>query len=66
MQGTNLISPKDIGTYEITIAKCGALRLIWFANPYRGNKYEVRAGDETKVETNYLWHAIEIYNVLVQ
>ena len=66
MNGINLISPKDIGTYEITLAKCGALRLIWFANPYGGNKYEVCAGDEKKIETNYLWAAMDVYNALVQ
>jgi len=66
MQGTNLISPKDIGTYEITLAKCGALRLIWFANPRGGNKYEVYAGDEKIVETVFLRQAIGIYNELVQ
>lgn len=66
MTEANKINIKDVGTYEITIAKCGALRLIWLANPYKGNKYEVHAGDEKILQTNYLWMAVDVYNDLVQ
>jgi len=66
MTEANKIKYENVGTYEIIIAKCGALRLIWFANPRGGNKYEVYAGDEKIVETVFLRQAIGIYNELVQ
>lgn len=62
----NKLDIRKIGTYEIEIAKCGWLRLVWFADPKRGNRYEIQSNGEKIFETNYLWLVIAKYNELVQ
>lgn len=61
----NKIDIKQIGTYEIEIAKCGWLRLAWFADPIGGNQFEITSNGEKVFETKNLLIAIEKYNMLV-
>lgn len=62
----NKVDIKAIKQYEITIAKCGLLHLVWIADPISNcSKYKLFSGDEKIFETNYLWLAIEEYNKLV-
>ncbi len=64
MTTANKIDISQIRSYEITIAKCGALELKWIASPYDESTYEVYAGnsDIPVVKTNSLYKAIEEYN----
>ena len=61
----NKIHLKDIGYYEVEIAKCGLLRLVWITSPLYGNKFEIRSNGEKIHETNYIWESIKKYNELV-
>lgn len=62
------IDVKQIAVYEIEIAQCGWLRLVWFADPrpYAGNRYEIQSNGEKIFETNYLWEAVEKYNEIIE
>ena len=60
----NKIDINRIGTYEIEIAKCGWLRLVWLANPTCENWYEVQSNGEKVFKTMNLKIAIEKYNEL--
>lgn len=64
MTTANKIDISQIKSYEITIAKCGALVLKWIASPDGASIYEVYAGnsDIPVVKTNSLYKAIEEYN----
>ena len=67
MTEANKINHDDLlKHYEITLAKCGWLVLVWLAYP--GNncgKYELRSNGEKIFETNYLFEAVTKYNELV-
>lgn len=64
MTTANKIDISQIKSYEITIAKCGALVLKWIASPYDVSTYEIYAGnsDVPIVKTDSLYKAIEEYN----
>ena len=62
----NKINIREIGNYEITIAKCGLLSLVWITSPKGFNRYEVRSNGGLLLATNYFWEAIMHYNDLVQ
>ena len=61
----NKVEVADIGAYEITIARCGLVELIWIASPFGYSKYEIRSKKETIYETMFLTHAIEKYNKII-
>lgn len=64
MTKENKIDLSQIKSYEITLAKCGALVLKWIASPYDTSTYEIYAGnsDFPVVKTDSLYKAIEEYN----
>ena len=62
----NKIDIKQIGVYEIEIAKCGWLRLVWFAHPENGSWYEIQSNGQKVFETNLLRDAAKRYNDLIQ
>lgn len=67
MSAGNKIEMQDIlKTYEITLAKCGWLELIWIASPFGNGKYEIRSNNETIYETMFLSLAMQRYNDIVQ
>lgn len=60
------ISKKELPIYEIQIARCGMIRLIWHADPKGiNNRYEIRSGDEVLSSTPFLEIALKEYNQLV-
>ena len=64
MTAANKIDISQMKSYEITIAKCGALVLKWITSPIDHGKYVLYAGNsETPIyETRSLNEAIEEYN----
>lgn len=64
MTTANKIDISQIRSYEITIAKCGALVLKWITSPIDHGKYELYAGNSAQpiYETRSLNEAIEEYN----
>ena len=64
MTAANKIDISQIKSYEITIAKCGALVLKWITSPVDHGKYELYAGNSAQpiYETRSLNEAIEEYN----
>lgn len=64
MTAANKIDISQMKSYEITIAKCGALVLKWITSPIDHGKYELYAGNsETPIyETRSLNAAIDEYN----
>ena len=67
MNKGNKIDINKIGSYEITLAKCGYLQLIAVAFPVLSLfKYEIISNDERVYKTIHLHKAIEKYNELAQ
>ena len=64
MTAANKIDISQMKSYEITIAKCGALVLKWITSPVDHGKYELYAGNSAQpiYETRSLNAAIEEYN----
>lgn len=64
MTTANKIDISQMKSYEITIAKCGALVLKWITSPGKYGKYELYAGNSAQpiYETHSLQMAIEEYN----
>lgn len=63
----NKIDIKQIGAYEIELAKCGWLRLVWRAVPGGMlSRYEIHSNGEKIFESDYLRDAANKYNELVQ
>lgn len=68
MTAANRICIEDIKSYEIIIAKCGALCLKWIVSPRRsGGRFELYTGDSISpvCVTSSLNEAIEEYNMRV-
>ena len=66
MNKGNMITRESIHCYEVQIARCGKIRLIWHADPKGiNNRYEIRSGDETLSSTPFLEIALSEYNQLV-
>lgn len=66
MNAGNKISVKDLKTYEITIAKCGWLELVWIASPLGHKHYEIRSNNELIYQTSFLMQAMQRYNDIAQ
>lgn len=66
MSAGNKISLQDVKAYEITLAKCGWLELIWIASPLGYSRYKIRSNNETIYESMFLTHAMQRYNDIVQ
>lgn len=67
MNKGNMIDISKIGSFEITIAKCGLLRLNAIAYPTINSfAYEIKSDNEIIRASGDLHKAIEIYNSLVQ
>ena len=64
MTAANKIDISQMKSYEITIAKCGALVLKWITSPNGYSMYEVYAGDSDFpiMKTNSFYKAVEEYN----
>lgn len=64
MTTANKIDISQMKSYEITIAKCGALVLKWITSPIDHGKYELYAGTSAQpiYETRSLNAAIDEYN----
>lgn len=65
MTAANRICIEDIKSYEIIIAKCGALCLKWIASPKGGrNRFELYTGASIfpVIVTASLFEAVEEYN----
>lgn len=67
MSAGNKIEMQDIlKTYEITLAKCGWLELIWITSPIKHKHYEIRSNGELIYQTSFLTQAMQRYNDIVQ
>lgn len=67
MTEANKIKYKDLlKNYEITLAKCGWLVLVYIAFPeVAAHEYELRSNGETIFKCDNLQDAVERYNELV-
>lgn len=66
MSAGNKIEMKDIGKYEVKIAKCGWVHLLMIADPIGLNTYRIERKGVTLLKTYSLREAIGKYNELVQ
>lgn len=62
----NQIELNDIKPYEIKIAKCGAVCLVWIASPGEYGTYEIRRYNQNIYSTNLLLEEMKKYNELVK
>lgn len=66
MNEGNKIDIKDLGKYEVPIAKCGWVHLVMIADPIGLNTYRIERKGATILKTPSLREAIVKYNSLVQ
>ena len=60
------INIKLLGTYEIEIARCGYLRLIWTTSLFGYNNFAIHSGTGKMFESTDPQIAIKKFNELVQ